>query len=549
MLFLQVISGIVFLTGCEVASAFSEGAVRLAGGNGTAQGRVEVYHDGQWGTICDDEWDMKDASVVCRALGFSGAIRAEMGGVFPPGSGTIMLDELACTGNETSLADCAFKAWGLSDCKHSEDAGVVCSPEEEEGNFTAYTLDNSCGIGDTLRVLFESQKNCDHFITVVGKDGLVASKEICAHRLILSLNPEAIFLLGGEGNKFTLTIQDECIPQAKIFIRYFYTQKIKVALSSLKCIHQMASTYKVNSLKEYTAQFFSILMSEDPSFKKQLELLNYAESNSDAKLRDLCLRYFAWNFESFSQSKAWNNLVFSQFQSLLSRSDLIIKNEWAVLETVENWVTTNQVEGDLLKELVETVRFPMMSPEELLQVQVNISMYEKNKIIFQDKIIQALMFHAVSYQVLNSYVDLSKDVYIPRIYTSTTWSSTIYANQYYGYNNQYFNTPRHFSALLTSQLTQWNVVYASNIQTCYNYGIPCTSDSLPLFRVTTGNIYPYIVYQNVLLVKCGGTTVTGMEVFKNDMASDPATSNGTNFPCTSGSNTYSAVIRPIYKLN
>uniref|UniRef100_A0A8C5RBM2 SRCR domain-containing protein n=1 Tax=Leptobrachium leishanense TaxID=445787 RepID=A0A8C5RBM2_9ANUR len=549
MHFLPVLFPIFLVAGCAAGTVSRDGVVRLVGGNSTAQGRVEIYHNGEWGTVCDDGWDMQDANVVCLALGFPGAISATKGGVFPSGSGPIMLDEVTCTGNESSLADCAFKAWKLTDCDHSEDAGVICSLEEDDGNSTAYTLDRSCEIGNSLRALFESQTNCDYFISVVGKDGGSTSKEIGAHRLILTLNPEADFLLRGEGSKFTLTVLDECIPQAKIFIRYFYTQKIKVTLSSLKCIHQMASTYKVSSLKEYTSQYFSVLISDDPSFKRQVELLNYADSSSDNRLRDLCLRYFAWNFESFSQSRALKDLQFEQLLSLLSRSDLVVSSEWAILEVLQDWLTTSRVEGELLKEMVESVRFPMMTPEELLKIQFNVSMYEKNKSFFQDKIIQALMFHSVSYQVLNNYVNLSTVAYTPRVYISSAWAQSVTNTPFYGYNYQYLNTPRQVRAESKSELTQWNFAYVPNIQTCYNYGFSCSVDSLPAFRLFTSNIYPYVNYRNMLLVKCDGATVTGMQEFQNDLASDPATHNSTGFPCSSGSYTYFVVVRPTYYLN
>ena len=101
--------------------------VRLQGINDTLRaGRVEIYYNGQWGTVCDDNWDLSDAKVVCRQLGFWGAEAALQGGSTPDGTGKIWLDEVNCNGNELSLAECVHRGWGNHNCVHSEDAGVRC---------------------------------------------------------------------------------------------------------------------------------------------------------------------------------------------------------------------------------------------------------------------------------------------------------------------------------------------------------------------------------------------------------------------------------------
>lgn len=98
--------------------------IRLVNGNATA-GRVEVYIDGVWGTVCDDFWNLQDANVVCRQLGFPKAISAPLYSAFGGGSDPTHLDDVKCTGEETNLLSCNHTR--KENCDHSEDAGVVCS--------------------------------------------------------------------------------------------------------------------------------------------------------------------------------------------------------------------------------------------------------------------------------------------------------------------------------------------------------------------------------------------------------------------------------------
>ncbi|XP_078095723.1 lysyl oxidase homolog 2-like [Mustelus asterias] len=117
--------------------------LRLAGrrkkGN---EGRVEVYYNGEWGTVCDDEFSIATATVICKELGFFHAEQWVPGAKYGRGKGRIWIDNVRCTGAEKTLAACPSNGWGITDCKHTEDAGVVCSEQRVPGFKFINTLIN-----------------------------------------------------------------------------------------------------------------------------------------------------------------------------------------------------------------------------------------------------------------------------------------------------------------------------------------------------------------------------------------------------------------------
>ena len=114
--------------------------VRLVGPHSPESGRVEVYHNGVWGTVCDDDWDEKDGHVVCRMLGYRTAIQVKSAATYGQGTGPIWLSKLNCNGEESSLINCRSSAWGVNNCRHSQDAGVTCSNGTTQGRKTTVSL-------------------------------------------------------------------------------------------------------------------------------------------------------------------------------------------------------------------------------------------------------------------------------------------------------------------------------------------------------------------------------------------------------------------------
>ena len=115
------------------------GAVRLANGSSEAEGRVEVYINGEWGTVCGYfSWDPLDGKVVCRQLGYKGVKRTYSNTSqhnFGEGTGQVWQSGLLCTGSEAKLLQCPhigiyLRAGVQIGCPHSQDAGVVCTNED-----------------------------------------------------------------------------------------------------------------------------------------------------------------------------------------------------------------------------------------------------------------------------------------------------------------------------------------------------------------------------------------------------------------------------------
>lgn len=103
------------------------GTVRLVDGDAPSQGRVEVYVNGSWWTLCDDWFGYDEGRLVCRLLGLPELSQVFGGAAFGQGNGSIISEEYDCQGNETSILNCS-KTGYVPYCNHYEAVGIACGP-------------------------------------------------------------------------------------------------------------------------------------------------------------------------------------------------------------------------------------------------------------------------------------------------------------------------------------------------------------------------------------------------------------------------------------
>lgn len=95
----------------SICPGVQEGDLRLVGGQLLSEGRVEVYHDGRWGTVCDDSWDVAEAQVVCRQLRYPGALSVVKGGKYGQGRSRDSTGSTRICQQRASSAVQAFSMW------------------------------------------------------------------------------------------------------------------------------------------------------------------------------------------------------------------------------------------------------------------------------------------------------------------------------------------------------------------------------------------------------------------------------------------------------
>lgn len=333
--------------------------------------------------------------------------------------------------------------------------------------------------------------------------------------------------------------------------RYIYTRKIDVTFSSAECLHWMASKFGVKQLMEDAGRLFAKVLPEDTSFHTPVSLYKYAAQSGDLVLQENCVQYMAWNFQNLTESPAWTHLPVELLKALLARSDLVVPDEYCLLQIVESWITEkgDSISLETQAELLNHIRFPMIPAEKLYELESH-SLFSTHKNMYYGNIMKALKFNVLLFSNLlsNPKFNREDDDYQPRIYTNETWSTAIDPSSTQSYYGSYrsLNTPVHNSLIFKDNRITWEVNVFRNQYECSNRGMHC--ESLPMARLQTYSISQRnILYRNRLLLICQGNYIFQVQDFKNYLAYISVNSTEySSYPCPDDKYTYLFVVRPEY---
>ncbi|NXX99973.1 BTBDH protein, partial [Centropus bengalensis] len=260
---------------------------------------------------------------------------------------------------------------------------------------TAATINHSPTLLQRLQELLQNGNGSDSVLRV----RTAASEEakvFHTHQLLLSLQSEVFESLLRNQSVVTLHEPPETAAVFEKFIRYLYCGGVSILLHQAIPMHQLASKYRVWGLQRGVADYMRTHLASESSQGHVVGWYHYAVRIGDTALQESCLQFLAWNLSAILGSAEWGSVSVELLLLLLERSDLVLHSELELYTALEAWLSRRQPEGPVAERLLRAIRYPMIAPSQLFQLQVQSPVLARHYSALQDLLFQAFQFHAAS---------------------------------------------------------------------------------------------------------------------------------------------------------
>ncbi|XP_075760160.1 BTB/POZ domain-containing protein 17 [Pelodiscus sinensis] len=328
------------------------------------------------------------------------------------------------------------------------------------GEAAGATINHSLALLHRLQELLHHGNASDTTLRVrtAGSDEV---KVFHAHQLLLALQSEAFQSLLRNESVVTLHEPADSAALFEKFIRYLYCGEISILLHQAIPMHRLASKYRVATLQRGVAEYMKSHLASESSQGHVVGWYHYAVQIGDAGLQESCLQFLAWNLSAVMGSAEWATVSAELLALLLARSDLVLQSELELLTAVEAWVGRRQPEGPVAEKLLRAIRYPMIPPGHLFQLQTQSAVLARHHGAIQDLLFQAFQFHAASPVHFAKYFDLNCSMFLPRNYLAGAWGSPwVLSNPARDDRSTSFQTQLGPSNHDASKRVTWNVLFS-----------------------------------------------------------------------------------------
>ncbi|XP_006009073.1 BTB/POZ domain-containing protein 17-like [Latimeria chalumnae] len=242
------------------------------------------------------------------------------------------------------------------------------------------------------------------------------------HKFILAVQSEVFRVMfynhhwkEAQKEQVTLTEDKRCVPYFRKFLEFLYTEQVHLTTEDALPLHLLAAKYNVEELQSRCEDFMLESVAMDRSLAHTISWFHYARQVRLRKLEEECGRFIAWNMDFIMKSPDWTSMDPDDLSSLLERSDLVVENELTLLEAVMEWL---RIHPDYSEELIQHIRFPMMSPEEICSLQSYKGNIQRFHPGFESSCMLVYKANCLPMETIARHHDITSSSFTPRLYTS-----------------------------------------------------------------------------------------------------------------------------------